>query len=357
MYCPKCNQHQKNKTAQKKCPKCGYKFVFMPLSFAKINDKLFLNKIKLLSLDGKLFFTLKQLYYEVLKKTSFRAFSGCFGIILMVISVISFIVLLDRKVHGVIGASLMLLIIVAFSGGILAIIFTPKKWNIPYDIKKFKELIIKPWEKAQGEIYKLIPDNELNFNISKYQDLKDYSFDALLITSNNEIANMLIKNDFHFKNKVAIVSFQKYPQHMFPYVIDQICKNPNIPIFLLHDADIIFANMQRKIEKGWFPNIKIKIFDIGFHPYQVMKIKKFITLTKNNSNLNQIDLSQYSKDEQKWFKEGNYAELDFFRPIELEKVILRAIQTVKETGSLKGFLLTPPIDSSGIGGGDVEDFG
>jgi hypothetical protein len=345
MICPQCSEKIRNREAYRAtkpaCPKCRYQFVLFPNEESKLNDNFFVKKLKAISPDNAYFFTTRQLYYFILNAKAVQEnLAGC----------LTFLIVLAGIVFVFFIPPLGIFLIIA---GILAVIFTLfvyKNWKLPYDINKFKEIVIKPWELFKGKIEKLLPENDLSFNKSEFKDIMDYSFDALIITGDNEIANFLIKNDFHFKNKTAIVSYQKYPNHLFPYVIDQVKKNSKIPVFLVHNADIIFAGMKEKVEKKWFEGQKVNIFDLGLHPRQVQKSKRFITYKRNNvSPETPLALKDYSKKEVKWFKDGNYAELSFLPPVKLLAVLEYSINIYKEKGPEELLKVSNAIFLMGLG--------
>lgn len=354
MICPQCKTKSFNRNVTISCPKCRYQLVFPPKDISQINDYFFIKKLKSISSNNSYYFTVKQLYYYLLRNKAFNS---------SIYFIFPIIVLIFFSVPLIIGRSSIALYTI-FSIFILSIIAYKIRINykFPYDIEKFKDIVIKKWELYKGSIENLLNDEDLKFNLTKFNDIENYSFDALLVTGDNEIANFLIKNDFHFKNKTAIVSINKYPNHLFPYVIEQITKNPNIPIFLIHNADILSIENKDKVQKNWFKNIPVKIFDLGLHPYHVIKSKKVITLKRNNITLPNIDLSSYSTKEQNWLRAGYYTELSIIPPVKLINILEYAINIHKEKGSLElekilsslfivGLALKLPKIKIGSGGG------
>src|SRR5690606_37945835 len=89
------------------------------------------------------------------------------------------------------------------------------------------------------------------------------------------------------------------------------------------------------IKKNWFPSVNVKIYDLGLHPYHVLKYKKFIT--ERRASVNQTpELSEYTPKEQRWFKDGYIAELTFIHPVKFIHMLQYLIGYYKEKGD-KGF--------------------
>jgi hypothetical protein len=329
MLCPQCTEKIRKRDANRSktpaCPRCRYQFVFFQNEEAAINDNLFIKKLKTISPDNAYYYTAKQLYYHILKaKAISENIAGCFSFVFILAGGILAIFF----PAGGIGLILLGIVLIIFS------LIRYKNWKMPYDFSRFKEIVIRPWEIFRGKMAKLLPENDLSFNQSNFSDIMDYSFDALIITADNETANFLIKNDFHFKNKAAIVSYQKYPKHLFPYVIDQLKKNPRIPVFLLHNADIAFSSMNERIKKNWFTGINPNIFDLGLHPRHVLKSRRFVTYRRHNlPPETSFELKDHSPKEQRWLKEGNYAELSYIHPVKLLNILEYSINIYKEKGA------------------------
>lgn len=325
MICPQCSVKTQNKYISTACPKCRYQFVFAPNDPSKITDNLFIKKLKVISSDNNYYFTFKQLYYFVLGSKAI-----VHSQLLIVLSVILYLATLFLFLFN--NKMAFITLPIAIFTTFLAIVIRASI-SLPYDLKKFEELVVNKWILFKGDIKNLIRDEEIKFNQPNFEDLKNYSFDALLITGDNEIANFLIKNDFHFKNKTAIVSQNKYPDHLFPYVIEQVKKNTSIPVFLVHNADILHIDMADKIKRNWFKDIDLKIYDLGLHAHHILKGKnKIISVKRNNFTLPSVDLSKLSKKEQDWYKTGQYTDLAVIPPIKLINLLEYGINTYKEKG-------------------------
>ena len=341
MICPQCNVKTRDRQVTTECPKCRYQLIFPPRDPSQINDYFLIKKLKKISSDGAYYFTLKQLYYYALGDKAYKnvrmigipaVFIGSFSIPLLFLFLPVGLIMLT--------ISLSLLATTYF-------IYTI--WKFPYDINHFEGTVVNKWQLFKGNIDKLISADDIKFNQSSFDDIQNYSFEALLITGDNETANFLIKNDFHFKNKTAVVSQNKYPKHLFPYVIEQIEKNPSIPIFLIHNADILHLDMKEKIKRNWFKNSNVKIFDLGLHAFHVLKKRKAIVLKRDNVTLPSANLLNLPKKEQNWYKSGYFTELGIIPPVKLLNLLEYGINMYKEKGDTHFEQIMPSLFIVGLG--------
>lgn len=326
MICPQCSTKIRNRVAKSTCEKCRYEFALLPNNYYGLSDNYFIKKLKALSGDNWYYFTYKQLYFYILRSKAILNFGSMGGIGLVIFLVSVFLAIFKSP-------AFLLLIILGFVLMIVsAVLFNDYK--LRYTPEDFESIVLKRWESKKGKVEKLINSKELDFKTPEHTDLFDYSFDALIITGDIEIANFLIKNDFHFKNKTAIVTYKKYPNHLFPYVIEQIEKNPSIPIILIHNADIMYADLKKVIQKNWFTGLKVNIIDLGITPHQVRKSKMVIKYKRKNfdaSHLN-YDLSEYSDKDKYWFKNGYYVDMNIIPPVKLLNMLEKAISIYKTNG-------------------------
>ncbi len=326
MICPQCNTKIRNRVAKSNCEKCRYEFVLLPNSNYGLSDTYFIKKLKALSGDNWYYFTYRQLYFYILRSKAILNFGpiGAIGLLLFPLGI---------------GLAIMkgpsFLLIIMFGIFLMVISgFLFKDYKLRYTPEDFEAMVLKKWESKKGKIEKLINSKELEFKTPEHTDLFDYSFDALIITGDIEIANFLIKNDFHFKNKTAIVTYKKYPNHLFPYVIEQIEKNPDIPIILIHNADIMYADLKKVIQKNWFTGLKVNIIDLGITPHQVRKSKMVIKYKRKNFDATHLnyDLAEYSDKDKAWFKNGYYVDMNIIPPVKLLNMLEKAINIYKTNG-------------------------
>lgn len=343
MKCPSCEQRNPGfnpefiKEKKYFCRNCNYHYVLIGQNITKsvITDRKFIQKLRAVSVNDTYYFTFKQFYYFFIREFSYKKNIKfiVLSIFTFFISFLLFMASIDPVKGKLLFFSLGALSFISALGFLFIYLNSFKEWKIPFSQDEFRK-ILNLWESQKGSLNKMITDESLIFKKPDFDDLQDYGFDLLIITGNNEIANFLIKNDFHFRNKAAIVSYQQYPSHLFPYVIEQIQKNTDIPVFLVHNADIININMADKVRKNWFKSSQlIKIYDLGLSPEHIIKSKIFITERRENIvNTNSYNFSGYNPKEIKWFEEGYTADLNFLPPLKLIKSLEYLIHVYKEKG-------------------------
>lgn len=70
-------------------------------------------------------------------------------------------------------------------------------------------------------------------------DLESYGFDRVIVVQGDDIAEMLVANQFHFQHNAAIISIDGYPQHVAAIVDQQLASNQATTVVLLHDASAL----------------------------------------------------------------------------------------------------------------------
>jgi hypothetical protein len=192
------------------------------------------------------------------------------------------------------------------------------------------------WTRVNGSVWQLLPSvsNALPApNILPDPDATHYSFDRLVVCQSDEIAQMLIANNFHFENNCAILSISGYPQRIFETIMQMLRRNPELRVFAFHDCSpegIKLANELRQNPR-WFPDETIVIVDIGLSPRQILAAKRdmFIQSSKNSAQASQLLATSIrenlSKVELEWLDNGNFVELESFTPQQLIQVLNRSI--------------------------------
>jgi hypothetical protein len=192
------------------------------------------------------------------------------------------------------------------------------------------------WTIVNGSVTQILPSpsNALPAqNILPDPNVTNYSFDRLVVCQSDEIAQMLIANNFHFENNCAILSISGYPQRIFETTMQMLRRNPELRVFAFHDCSpegIKLAN-ELRTNSRWFPDETIVIVDIGLSPRQILAAKRdmFIQSSKNSAQASQllaVSLREnLSKVELEWLDNGNFVELESFTPQQLIQVLNRSI--------------------------------
>ena len=193
-------------------------------------------------------------------------------------------------------------------------------------------------------------------NIVPDPNVTNYSFDRLVVCQSDEIAQMLIANNFHFENNCAILSISGYPQRIFDTTMQMLRRNPDLLVFAFHDCspEGITLASELRTNLRWFPDETIVIVDVGLSPRQILAAKKdmFIQSSKNSAQASQLLADSIrenlSKVELEWLDRGNCVELESFTPQQLIHVLNRSIANSQqaELAEDSAFILVGGSDSS-----------
>jgi len=117
--------------------------------------------------------------------------------------------------------------------------------------------LLEKWMSAHGAPPKLLLDtNENNFSVPNLPgvDVTNYSFDRLIICQSDNIAQMLLSNNFHFEYNSGIVSINHYPSSIFETIMIMARRNSDLKVFVLHDCspDGIRTLNMVKYNSQWF---------------------------------------------------------------------------------------------------------
>ncbi len=159
-----------------------------------------------------------------------------------------------------------------------------------------------------------------------------YNFDRVVICDSPKIAQLLLKNNFHFENNCAVMAIDRYPQDIFGPIKEMLDRTPDLKVFAFHDCSPQGLKMIRhlRIEKIWFPDLAIPIISVGILPRHIMddpdKIVSQSAESIESSQQLAADLrSILDPAELAWLDAGFYLELESFPPQELIQILQRAI--------------------------------
>jgi hypothetical protein len=158
-----------------------------------------------------------------------------------------------------------------------------------------------------------------------------YDFDRLVVCESPKIAQLLLSNNFHFKNNCAVLAIDRYPQHIFGPIKEMLDRTPDLKVFTFHDCSPQGLKMIRHLrsEKIWFPDLTIPIIAIGILPHHVREnidlVSQSIESAEAAQQLPSHLRSQLSPTDLAWLDAGFYLELESFPPQKLIQILQRAI--------------------------------
>ncbi len=333
MKCIRCGTNNNYQDRQdKKCKKCGHKFVFEPKTMTpKITDALFAKILNDISFKNTIFYSQKQFDYYFDKIAKNRKSKSVIAVLIFIffVSNICFTGFVG-VIFGWLLATVTLLGMTSIYFGVVALL--NKKPKVQEFIVKQSQL--REWQDKWNSINstpeKLLPSITSNPNLISNSELNHYSFDRLVVCQKDEIAHFLIANNFHLENNCAILSITGYPENTFQTILNMARQNPNLKVYGLHDCSASGMNLVYNLQTqpNWFLNYQVQIYDLWLSYEQVMKMPN--TFVRKDSNSQKIELplevpQNLSSEEIKWLEKGYYIELESFSPKFLLKVVKKGI--------------------------------
>ena len=266
------------------CTKCNYHFIFDPqkhyfgsLGAKKMTDGYFIKCLDQLSRNNTYYYTEDELYCFIAQKSKFTVV-GCLLISLIFTGVIS------GAFHAVLDTSfwpalfiLPLFIFLSFRSNKKTI--SRKRWN------KF----LAHWKKrtalSQSRDHYLAgllntPQLIDKPESQKEPDIYDYGASKLLICEHDIQVDWLIMNNFHTQNGIVIISEKGYPNYLTDQVQQLISNNPELEVYLLHNAGNSGEKMPQRINQpnSLFDLSQHQCLDLGIDHDQLMRsgLKKYI---------------------------------------------------------------------------------
>jgi hypothetical protein len=263
-----------------------------------ITDMLFQKAIITVGSAGKYSFTIKQLYYEFMRRLPAPATAGC-GTALGIVALVPLMIAM-----GIGGA-----------GGGTA---PAKVAGPPMSFETFAYYYFNQWRRIHGEPAGLVDANPNTATPTPVlPELLNYSFDRCLIVDNADIAAMLVANRFHFENNCAVLSADgAYPApDRRDAIMTMLGRNPDLVVAYLHDASAkAFSTAAKLRTPEWFGDRRIWIADIGLSPRQAWAQKLLVEHGEKTGVETRLPT-----DELDWLNQGYTCSLSGIRPAKLLK--------------------------------------
>jgi hypothetical protein len=268
MKCPKCGFNKKRSEGMV-CDSCRYQFALDPKEEPYLSDMAFKKVLDRVSTYGKNHFTYNQIYaqlYRLLrkKKTKARIFTvfGA-GAITLFISLP-----LGGDMWWVTR-----LILCAVVMGIVGLFFW--KWKPRIKEGSIRKVIQK-YDSRHGIDNMVKGASFTNMEPREFdREILKYAPERMLIVERDDMADMLLLNDFAMDNKTLVVSANRYPKRAFKVFKHFAQKNPDIPISLIHDVSRVGVKLKEKLKNDpeWgLANREIK--DLGLFPENLKQLKE-----------------------------------------------------------------------------------
>lgn len=265
MKCPEC---QRNHPASQgmRCSKCRYEFVFNPKHTPSVGltDGKFLLAIRRASQNGTTFFTANQLYAayaKIVAKSRTELIGGV--IVLCVVGMLAFGFSWKIFLAAMVGAI----------GIVLVILFGKPKPMMPHHFNS----CITAWKNSGKSIGNLIEVPTLGKRPAQApeDDIFDYGVERVLIVQRDLLVDLFVNNNQHAEQRMLVIAESSYPDYVVPQLQQVMASRPDLPIYLLHDADTKGTQMRDRIAKlDWLPLRDHPVIDLGYFPDDYKQLKR-----------------------------------------------------------------------------------
>jgi hypothetical protein len=140
---------------------------------------------------------------------------------------------------------------------------------------------IAQWTAAGHGIPLLLEEPGLDRSPPQFRepDVFDYGVERILIVQHDILVDLFVRNNVHATQRALVISERGYPGYLLPVAQRLLATSPDLPIFLLHDADTEGLMMRARLERsGMLPLAGRRIIDAGLTPRDVGRIGKLRAL-------------------------------------------------------------------------------
>jgi hypothetical protein len=279
MKCPVCGNKKKGAVSTGSiCGKCTYKFALNPKEAPYIGDGTVRKAIDNLSGSGQYYFTFNQLYSALHKQAEKKArrnkLKSIFALIVITLMISIALGSIIKPVLGIVLA-------IALLGGVVYYYTRPVEVDIPALMKA-----IQMYRQLHPIEY-LVDGSRFKKELSKpdiKKELFDYSPERILIVEHDDMVDMLIANHFHIDNKAAVISANKYPEHVFKACRTFLESNTQIPVEVIHDASLTGQQLTHRLMSD--PSWKLQdknVKDLGLFVQDLGKMKHPVLMPGSRS--------------------------------------------------------------------------
>ena len=274
MKCPNCSYNQKVKDGLI-CNECRYRFSFNPRESATrgMTDGRFLSWVRAASQNDTAYFTRNQLFGVYCRRTYIRPRKYFW----------------DAIVATVIGA-IMGFFIPVFPPLVIAIPFVIFKvfqhiyrgFRAFFDrpVRSDFDALLNKWESTGQKIERMIEEPALHEPPPEWKepDIYDYGVERLMIVERDLLVDLYVRNGIHAEQRMLIVSESGYPSYLMPIAKRLLEEQPELPVFLLHDATDYGVKMEERVmATDFLPLEGHPITDLGMFPKDFKLLKRLST--------------------------------------------------------------------------------
>lgn len=276
MKCPTCGHNQKVKYGLA-CGGCGYRFVFNPKEPATrgLTDGKFDACIRAASQNETLYFTRNQLQAAYCRRMSGSPLKqiGC-GIVALVFAA----VLATTEVWPVVIISGLVGL-----GFVAAGIQASRRKITP----RHFDMLLDRWLSGGRTIDRLLEEPALHDPPPQWSepDIYDYGVERLLIVERDILVDLFVMNGVHAEQRMLVVSETGYPDYLMPVARRLLEEQPDLPVFLLHDATVHGVAMAERMRvSDVLPLEGRTVTDLGMFPTDFQMLNRTKRFDPDNTH-------------------------------------------------------------------------
>lgn len=275
MKCPKCGKNRRYRDGMR-CS-CLYHFVLDPKR-DRFTDSGFLAVCRQASGNDTYFFTRNQLTAAFCRRERR-------GLLRRV---------LTRAIFGlvVVGGSFFFSELLppgwwiwAVVCGLAIAVFLPvAAVMMPPDQRRFEKCVRK-WLAVGPEIPRLLTEPSLQEPPPEWEepDIYDYGVESLLVVQHDLLVDLLVRNGFHASQRCLVIAESGYPAYLVSKAAELLAAQPELPVFLLHDATPQGVAMQARMQQASLLPLREAI-DLGIYPADVARLARLKPMLKKRGD-------------------------------------------------------------------------
>ena len=270
MKCPGCSKNHKRSYGMT-CG-CGYKFALDP-KVDKFADGRILAAARRASSNGTHYFTFPQMVTAARNLQRQSIGIAIFGGIMLLVAGALISVNRERVIFAEV---LVLFGIVSLFSYALGGSFNAERF----------QAALKTYEQAKRPLkFLLRNDGPLRTPPQEWVegDIYDYGVEGILIVSRQILFDLLVLNGLHTTSRILIVSEGGYPNYIADHVNQVLKSQPDVPVFILHDADAQGAAMVSRLKRSdKFQLYHHAITDLGLHSQDLARMPNLRRFAKKD---------------------------------------------------------------------------
>lgn len=289
MRCPECGHIQRYKLGMR-CQECGYGFVLNPkhnrLVGRPISDRGMLAIIRRANANGTQRFTLNQLFVAANAHMERQLGKGRFASIVasFLLGLVSLFFLIAPPASA--DATGIVVVATGLSGLLIASALLRRCHGRVK--RRAWDKVLTAWRKKRPKLPGLIEEPSLHTPPPRMPetDIYEYGIQRLLICQHDLQVDLLVRNGFHAEVACLVIAESGYPDYLLARADMILREQPDLPIFLWHDATAKGEGLEKRIRSGsWAAGLTTgdhPIHALGPFRAQVKQSRRLRRLAKIN---------------------------------------------------------------------------